>query len=242
MSMISMDRISSLVMQGLATGMRTGCGRTLAMIALLGAVSTVGACSAPRTWPSMSGSPGISADTPPLPQVVISALNYAHTEVSKDSPLIYNLPEEINPAAFGTFQRGLAPGKAMCPGDTHVWTVRQARIDGSKAQVDIEYPSRDGFYQTLTVHLQGATGGFDYKPAFIQYWKVPVKDPVCQQPLSIVERLCGSAAAEKLRSQREAAGVAAGVTSAGTSASAAKSTGNTPPKAAPVSATEEPTK
>ena len=53
----------------------------------------------------------------------------------------------------------------MCPGDTAVWTVRQVRIDGSKAQVEIEYPSRDGFYQTVTVHMSGATGGFGRQSA-----------------------------------------------------------------------------
>ena len=149
------------------------------------------ACSAPRTWPAVGGAPGMSTDTPPLPQVVISAVKFAHEQIAKESPLVYNLPSEMNVAAFPTFERGLAPGEPMCPGDTNVWTVRQARIDGSKAQVDIEYPSRDGFYQSVTVHMDGAAGGFDYKPKYLQYWKVPVKDPVCQQPIEVVERTCG---------------------------------------------------
>jgi hypothetical protein len=114
----------------------------------------------------------------------------------------------------------------MCPGDTAVWTVRQVRIDGSKAQVEIEYPSRDGFYQTVTVHMSGATGGFGYKPNFLQYWKVPVKDPLCQQPLNVVEKQCGAAAAEKLRKEREAA----------------NPSGATPPKGAASAPGEEPSK
>jgi hypothetical protein len=86
-----------------------------------------------------------------------------------------------------------------------VWTVRQVRIDGGIAQVDIEYPSREGMYQSATVHLKGASAGFEYKADYLQYWKLAVKDPVCQQPLSVVEKACGAAAAEKLRAQREAA-------------------------------------
>ena len=198
----------------------------------LGVALSLAGCSAPRTWPSVTGEQGISADAPPLPQVVMDALKHAHKEIAPGAPLVYNLPQEINLAAFGTYERGLAPGKPMCPGDRDVWTVRQARIDGSKAQVDIEYPSRDGFYQTVTVHLQGATGGFDYRPAYLQYWKVPVKDPVCQQPLAVVERTCGAdaAAADELRARRAAA------------APKPAAERPVPPAAAPVSGGEEPSK
>ena len=246
MATISTDRISTA-----HDGLRAFT-RTLSIGMAAASVMLVSGCSAPRTWPSVSGSPGISADTPPLPQVVVSALKYAHQEIAKDTPLIYNLPAEINLGAWKTFERDLAPAKAMCPGDTHVWTVRQARIDGSKAQVDVEYPSRDGFYQTVTVHMQGATGGFDYKPAFLQYWKIPVKDPVCQQPLAVVERLCGAAAAEALRAQRVAAlppGAVLSTAPDGISGPGgmnpqpvAPANSVVPPKAVPVGATEEPSK
>jgi hypothetical protein len=220
MSTISMDRNSVA-----RTGTRAF-SRILAAALLCTAGLAVTGCSAPRTWPSVSGSPDISVDTPPLPDVVVSALNYAHDEIAKGKPMIYNLPTEMNVAAWNTFERRLAPAKPMCPGDTAVWTVRQVRIDGSKAQVDIEYPSRDGFYQTVTVHMSGATGGFGYKPSFLQYWKVPVKDPVCQQPLSVVEKQCGAAVAEKLRKEREAA----------------NPSGATPPKGTAAAPGEEPSK
>jgi hypothetical protein len=225
MTTVSMDRI----------GPSRASGRAAFASAALGAVAALhllGGCSAPRTWPSVTGEGAISADAPPLPQVVISALKYAHGQIAKDSPLVYNLPEQINEPAFATFERGLAPGKPMCPGDTNVWTVRSARIDGSKAQVDIEYPSRDGFYQTVTVHLQGASAGFDYKPAHLQYWKVPVKEPSCQQPLSVVSRLCGAEAADQLRARRAAAAPQP----------AADAGKPAPPTAVPASGAEEPSK
>ena len=194
----------------------------------LAALAIAAGCSAPRTWPSASGSQALSVDAPPLPQVVIAALKYAHGQIAKDSPLIYNLPDQMNEPAFATFERGLAPAKPMCPGDTNVWTVRSARIDGGKAQVDVEYPSRDGFYQTVTVHLSGASGGFDYRPAHLQYWKIPVAAPVCQQPISVVERTCGAEAAERLRASR--------------TASAGDASKPAPPAAAPASGAEEPSK
>ena len=214
----SMDRIgSSFVIASL-----TACA--------LGAALSLSGCSAPRTWPSVTGEQGISADAPPLPQVVVDALKHAHKEIAQGAPLVYNLPQEINVAAFATYERGLAPGKPMCPGDRDVWTVRQARIDGSKAQVDIEYPTPEGIYQTVTVHLAGATAGIGYKPDYLQFWKVPVKAPTCQTPVAVVERACGEAAATKLRAEREAAGAAVGAgASTGASAGAAAPA---PPKAA----------
>ena len=214
----SMDRIGSSI--ALAS---------LAACALGAAVSLAG-CSAPRTWPSVTGEQGISADAPPLPQVVVDALKHAHKEIAPGAPLVYNLPQEINLAAFATYERALAPGKPMCPGDRDVWTVRQARIDGGKAQVDIEYPTPEGIYQTVTVHLSGATGGIGYRPDYVQFWKVPVKAPACQTPVPVVERACGEPAAHKLRAEREAA-----------SAAAAPAAGNpAPPKAA--AGGDEPTK
>jgi hypothetical protein len=161
---------------------------------------------------------------------VISALKHAHQEIAPGTPLVYNLPGEINIAAFGTYERGLAPGKPMCPADRDIWTVRQARIDGGKAQVDIEYPARDGIYQTVTVHLRGASGGFGYKPDYLQFWKVPVRQPVCQTPLSVVERNCGPEAAAALKAARET-----------DAASKAPSPAPSPPSAAPIG-TEEPSK
>jgi hypothetical protein len=179
---------------------RIGCVRAAAALAL---VASLAACSAPRTWPSLAADQDLSADTPPLPQVVTDALAWAHDQVDAAAPKVFNLPAEINLAAWPTFERGLPGWKPMCPGDVGVWTVRQVRIDGGIAQVDIEYPSRDGFYQTLTVHMLGGSAGLGYKPDYLQYWKLPVKDPVCQQPLSVVEKACGAAAADRLRAQRE---------------------------------------
>jgi hypothetical protein len=173
--------------------------------AAVGAALSLAGCSAPRTWPSVTGDQGISADAPPLPQVVIDALKHAHKEIAGGAPLVYNLPQEINVAAFATYERGLAPGKPMCPGDRDAWTVRQARIDGGKAQVDIEYPTAEGIYQTVTVHLSGASGGIGYRPDYLQFWKVPVKAPTCQTPVPVVERTCGEAAARALAAERASA-------------------------------------
>ncbi|MBL9141987.1 MAG: hypothetical protein JNK53_08995 [Phycisphaerae bacterium] len=166
-----------------------------ALVCCTGAITLLqGGCSAPRTFPSPSGDHGLSADNPPLPQVITDALKYAHRSVSPDSVLIYNLPVEMNEPAWNAYMRMMGSAKPMCPGDTGVWTVEKARIDGSRAQVDIQYPSRDGFYQRLTVHMTGATAGVGYRCEYVQYWRVPVKDPVCNTPSTVLAKVCGAGA------------------------------------------------
>ena len=97
-------------------------------------------------------------------------------------------------------------------------------VDAGDAIVGMGFEfARDGH---INGQDDGATGGFGYKPNFLQYWKVPVKDPVCQQPLSVVEKQCGAAAAEKLRKEREAA----------------NPSGATPPKGTAAAPGEEPSK
>ncbi len=189
------------------------------------------ACSAPRTFPSPSGDPGFSADSPPLPQVITDALVFAHREIAPRTPLVYNLPAETNEPAWPTYERMLAPARPMCPGDTGVWTVELARIDGGKAQVDLQYPSRDGFYQRATVHLTGATAGVGYKPEYVQYWRVPVKDPVCNTPASVQARHCAKAGV-----------VAPSAAPATSGAQPALKAGAATPAAAPPARTEDPSK
>jgi hypothetical protein len=174
---------------------RSRCRTLAAALCMAASLALAWGCSTPRTFPSPSGDRGLSADSPPLPQVICDAVKFAHHEVSPNAPLVFNLPSEMNEPAWPTYERMLAPGKPMCPGDSGVWTVEQARIDGSNAQVDIQYPARDGFYQRLTVHLTGATAGVGYRPQYVQYWRVPVKDPVCNTPPAVQQRHCGARAA-----------------------------------------------
>ena len=46
--------------------------------------------------------------------------------------------------------------------------------------------------------------GFGYRADYLQYWKVPVRDPIWQRPLPVVERLCGADPAARLKGERDA--------------------------------------
>lgn len=166
-----------------------------ALLAIAAAALIAAGCSLPRSFPSASGNNGLSADSPPLPEVITHAVLFAHKSIAPKSTLIFNLPAEVNSSAWQTYERMLAPGKPMCPTDRAVYTVRQARIDGSLAQVDIEYPARDGFYQLVTVHMKDASAGIGYRPEYLQYWRIPVNDPVCHTPQAVLDRICPGAKA-----------------------------------------------
>lgn len=228
---------------------------TAGRVALVALALVAAGCSVPRSFPSASGNNGLSADGPPLPQVITSAVKYAHQQIAPASPLVVNLPAEVNTAAWAAYERMYAPGKSMCPGDTGVWTVRQARIDGSIAQVDIEYPTRDGFYQLVTVHMTNASAGVGYKPEYLQYYRIPVKDPVCNTPVEVVERNCGVKAATAGGSNAgngrtattpaaSANGAATPVKPATTAAPTARPAASPAPKASPTTPpqTEDPNK
>jgi hypothetical protein len=62
----------------------------------------------------------------------------------------------------------------MAEGDKDAFTVKQVRLNGGKAEVDVVYPSPEGVYQIMTVHLEGAFGA-DYRPMFVQKWLIPAK-------------------------------------------------------------------
>lgn len=203
---------------------RSRCALAAALVCCTGAFALLSTgCSSPRTFPSASGDQGLSADSPPLPQVITDALKYAHRAVSPDSALIYNLPAEMNEPAWGTYLRAMAPAKPMCPGDTGVWSVEKARIDGSRALVEIVYPTRDGFYQKLTVHMSGATAGVGYRPEYVQYWRVPAKDPVCNTPVMVQNKHCGAGAVAPTAADAPAA-PATGAASTGAAATKMPST------------------
>jgi hypothetical protein len=40
--------------------------------------------------------------------------------------------------------------------------------------------------------MKDASAGIGYKPEYIQYWRIPVKDPVCNTPAEVVARHCKS--------------------------------------------------
>ena len=145
-------------------------------------VAALAGCAATATYPPTAGKATVTATTPPLPQVMASALRYAQQRGNPNETLVYNLPPSTLQSAWDDVGRRLGDGtRPMAAGDKDAFTVRQVRLNGSKAEVDIVYPSPEGVYQIMTVHLEGAFGA-EYRPMFVQRWLIPAKAQAFNPP------------------------------------------------------------
>ena len=141
-------------------------------------------CAASATYPPTAGKAVLPANTPPLPQVMASALRYAQQRGNPNAALVFNLPPNTLQAAWDDVARRLGDGtRPMTVDDKEAFTVRQVRLDGGKAEVDVVYPTPEGVYQIMTVHLEGAFG-VDFRPMFVQRWLIPAKAQAFNPPLT----------------------------------------------------------
>jgi len=153
--------------------------RTLLCGTILFALS---ACAATATYPPTAGNATVTGNTPPLPQIMASALRYAQQRGNPNEQLVFNLPPNTLQSAWDDVARRLGDGcRPMTAADKDAYTVRQVRINGGKAEVDIVYPSPEGVYQIMTVHLEGGFGT-DYRPMYVQRWLIPSKQQVFNPP------------------------------------------------------------
>ena len=130
-------------------------------------------CASTATYPPTSGRATVAGNTPPLPQVMASALRYAQQRGNPNASMVFNLPPDTLESAWTDVGKRLGDGaRPMTAADKDAFTVRQVRVNGGQAEVDVVYPSPEGVYQILTVHLEGGVGA-DYRPMFVQRWLIP---------------------------------------------------------------------
>jgi hypothetical protein len=139
-------------------------------------------CAATATYPPTAGRATVTGNTPPLPQVMASSLRYAQQRGNPNMPIVFNLPPMTLQSAWDDVGKRLGDGcRPMAADDKDAFTVRQVRVNGGKAEVDIVYPSPEGVFQIMTVHLEGGFGS-DYRPMFVQRWLVPASAQAFNPP------------------------------------------------------------
>jgi hypothetical protein len=158
--------------------------RSLAALALLAVVPA--ACTAMSTYPPVDGKVINTPSVSPGPEVMAGAIKEAHRLTAPNTDIIFNLPAGLpentwNRVAF------LLPdsARAMEPGDENVYSVKQLRIQGGSAEVDVIYPER-GVYQLMTVKFSGGpltawTVAWSYR------WLIPSEKPTPNDPLQKLE-------------------------------------------------------
>jgi hypothetical protein len=141
-------------------------------------------CAATATYPPTAGGGSVTGNTPPLPQVMASSLRYAQQRGNPNAQMVFNLPPGTLQSAWDDVGKRLGDGcRAMTADDKEAFTVRQVRVNGGKAECDIVYPSPEGVYQIMTVHLEGGFGT-DFRPMFVQRWLIPSKQQAFNPPLA----------------------------------------------------------
>jgi hypothetical protein len=176
--------------------------RTLLRIPLLIALA---GCASTATYPPTAGRATVAGNTPPLPQVMASALRYAQQRGNPNAQMVFNLPPDTLETAWIDVGRRLGDGaRPMTEQDKDAFTVQQVRVNGGQAEVDVVYPSPEGVYQILTVHLEGGIGA-DYRPMFVQRWLIPSKAHAFNPPVTSMSSSLAAPAAEATQPAAEAA-------------------------------------
>ncbi len=143
-------------------------------------------CTPMMTYPEYAGAPKADPSMQPMPNLMADSLKFAHQRIAPDSELVYNLPPSTPLQVWRGVGSRLEVGRPMTSADTLAWTVRQVRLTGGHAEVDIVYPT-EGIYQLATVHFVGSTGQPFY-PSMLQLWLVPVEAPTCNTPQAVVDQ------------------------------------------------------
>ena len=144
------------------------------------------ACTAMSTYPPVDGKPVSTPNVSPGPEVMAGAIREAARQVAPGKPIVFNLPAGLaehtwNRVAF------LLPdtARAMEPEDEEVFSVKQLRISGGTAEVDVVYRDR-GVYQLMTVKLNGGPLA-GWSVAWAYRWLLPEQKPTPNDPLQKAE-------------------------------------------------------
>jgi len=164
------------------------------VVALLAAAPF--ACTAMSTYPPVDGKPISTPNVSPGPEVMAAAIKEAHRVTAPNSELVFNLPAGL---AENTWNRVayLLPEKAraMEPGDEFVYSVKQIRIMGGTAEVDVVYPEK-GVYQLMTVKVNGGPLA-GWSVAWAYRWLLPEQKPTPNDPLQMAEAEQANATTQK---------------------------------------------
>ena len=164
--------------------------RAVRAAAAVGVVIFVAGCTPAMTYPEYPGAPKADPSMQPMPSLMADGLKFARQRISPTSELVIDLPPNTPKQVWRQVLNSCAPCRPMTPSDKIAWSVRQVRLTGGKAEVDVVYPT-DGIYQLATVHFTGATGQPFY-PDYLKLWFVPTQAPVCNTPEVVISDPTGA--------------------------------------------------
>ncbi len=139
-------------------------------------------CSVYSTFPPDSPSQFVDPYFPPMPDVMAKALTFAHGRLAANAPFIWNLPAGAQYAVWEKVAQELPTGAVpMTSVDQDVFSVRQVRISGGQAQVDIVHRA-SGVWALVTVSLKKMGPLQMFEADYLQSWTIPVEAPSPNMP------------------------------------------------------------
>jgi hypothetical protein len=98
-------------------------------------------CAAVSTYPPVAGRPVNTPSVSPGPEVMAGAIKEAHRVTAPGTDIVFNLPAGLPENTWNRVAYLLPDSaRAMEPGDENVYSVKQLRISGGTAEVDVVYP------------------------------------------------------------------------------------------------------
>lgn len=154
------------------------------------------ACTAMSTYPPVDGKPISTPNVSPGPEVMAGAIREAARQVAPGKPIVFNLPAGLSENTWNRVAFLLPDtARAMEAEDEEVFSVKQLRISGGTAEVDVVYRER-GVYQLMTVKLNGgAIAGWSV--AWAYRWLLPEQKPTPNDPLQMAEAEQANATTQK---------------------------------------------
>lgn len=157
---------------------------TMLLASVVAAVS-IGGCAVHTTFPPDNPKEYVDPYFPPMPDVMAKAIKFAHNRLAPNTPLVWNLPAGGRYELWVRVSHDMPEGaSAMTSADQDVFSIRQVRISGAKAEVDVVYrvANGSGVWALATVHLC-KEGPFQvFQPSYLQAWAIPVEAPTPNQP------------------------------------------------------------
>ena len=144
------------------------------------------ACTAMSTYPPVDGKPISTPNVSPGPEVMAGAIREASRQIAPGKPIVFNLPDGLSENTWNRVAFLLPDNaRAMEPEDEDVYSVKQLRISGGTAEVDVVYRDR-GVYQLMTVKLGGGPLA-GWSVAWSYRWLLPEQKPTPNDPLQKAE-------------------------------------------------------
>jgi len=147
--------------------------RIFSIALLLVMLAALPACTPWATYPKAEGGsvnlggPGME----PIPTLETEAIRYAHGRWGGATEPVINLPPGTPSTVYDLVIKRLGKGRPMREAGEPAFEVREIRVRGFDAEVDLVYPGAEGFHQLATVNFKrDALGHFTATDARI--WRV----------------------------------------------------------------------